>query len=279
MNKLWAVAVLMLLCLGSCFAARSAGLSPSDLFFPCGRITYLNEPTFNEPSGIVFHPGRGTLFMVGDEGDVGEMKTDGTGLRQVHVRAADFEGITVNPATGLLYVAIEGEERILEVDPESFAVLRECAIPRQFRGLELLAPGGQGLEGIAFVPDAKHPEGGTFFVANQGFADSPKNDPSVVLEVVAPLKTGVGKELTATILRDIYPGVPDIGDLCYDPARQRLYLVSDTTNTFWEMNLKGELLRGYAFPGNDQEGITVDPQGFVYVAQDSGGFLRSEWQR
>ena len=275
MNRCSLLCALLLLA-APCFAG---GAAPEKLFFPCGRITYLDQPTFNEPSGIVFHPGRGTLFVVGDEGDIGEMKTDGTGLRQAHLRDADFEGITVNPATGLLYVAIEGEEKILEVDPESFAVLRECGIPRKFRGVELLAPGGQGLEGIAFIPDPKRPEGGTFLVANQGFPDSPKNDPSVILEIVLPLKTGTGKELTATTLRAIYPGVPDIGDMYYEAARQRLYLVSDTTNTFWEMNLKGELLRGYAFPGNDQEGITVDLQGFVYVAQDSGNFLKLKWRR
>jgi uncharacterized protein YjiK len=266
----------LLLLAAPCLAG---GTAPEKLFFPCGRIAYLDQPTFNEPSGIVFHPGRGTLFLVGDAGDIGEMKTDGAGLRQAHLRDADFEGISVNPATGLLYVVIEGEEKILEVDPETFVVLRECALPRQLRGVTLLAPGGQGLEGITFVPDAKHPEGGTFFVANQGFLDSPKDDPSVILEVALPLKTGAGKELTATILRAIYPGVPDIGDLYYEAARQRLYLVSDTTNTFWEMNLKGELLRGYAFPGNDQEGITVDPQGFAYVAQDSGNFLKLKWRR
>ncbi len=35
------------------------------------------------------------------------------------------------------------------------------------RGKMILKPGGQGIEGIMFVPDSRHPEGGTFSVTNQ----------------------------------------------------------------------------------------------------------------
>lgn len=40
-----------------------------------------------------------------------------------------------------------------------------------------------------------------------------------------------------------------------------------------------KLLRELAFPGDNQEGITVDDAGFMYVAQDSGGIIRLKWLR
>ena len=77
--------------------------------FPCKYIGNIDRDRFNEPSGIVYHEERGTLFVVGDEGHIGEMKRGGKYVKKKHLRHADFEGITVHPATGLLYVAVEGE--------------------------------------------------------------------------------------------------------------------------------------------------------------------------
>ena len=37
------------------------------------------------------------------------------------------------------------------------------------------------------------------------------------------------------------------------------------------------MLASYAFPGDNQEGIAVDPAGFVYYAQDSGGIIKMKW--
>jgi hypothetical protein len=84
--------------------------------FPGRVIGNIDKSNFPEPSGIVFHPLRETLFVVGDEGDLGEMKIDGTPLRKKHYPAEtfrmDFEGITVNPLTGLLYVAVDSAGNI-----------------------------------------------------------------------------------------------------------------------------------------------------------------------
>lgn len=75
-----------------------------------GQTGNIDRVGFKEPSGICFHPARETLFVVGDRGHVGEMQTDGTLVRERRIRKADFEGITCNPGTGLLYIAVEGEE-------------------------------------------------------------------------------------------------------------------------------------------------------------------------
>lgn len=229
-----------------------------------------------EPSGIVFHPGRATLFVVGDRGDVAELTVSGELVAQRRVRRADFEGITVDPSTGLLYVAWEGEERVLEIDPGTLEVLREFALERVFEGRLLMRPGGDGIEGIGFVPDPDHPQGGTFFVAHQTFDPSDPEEASVLLEVELPLREAAGTDgvARARTLRVIPFGqVPDLASVEYDPAGDRLLVVSDALSTLFLLDRTGEVLGSEPIPGRDQEGIAVDGEGYWYIAQDSGGVL------
>ncbi|MDP6060715.1 MAG: SdiA-regulated domain-containing protein [Pirellulaceae bacterium] len=248
----------------------------SDIVFPYQWVGNIDQAEFNEPSGICFHSQRGTLFVVGDEGDVCEIQTDGNPVKQKHIRDADFEGITHDPATGLLYIAVEADELILELDPESLKVLREFSIPRTFDGRTVLDSGGNGLEAITFVPDPEHPEGGTFYVANQNFRLDDEQDVSGIFQVQLPLKTGSTSPILAGCF---FTEVIDLSGLHFDATTQRLLVISDSTNTIWVLSLTGRTLDAYAFPGDNQEGITVDDQGFIYIAQDTGGIIKMKWMR
>jgi len=239
----------------------------------------IEKSGFPEPSGIVFDGARGTLFVIGDEGDICEMTTDGKVLRRAVVRTgADFEGLARDPATGLLYAAIEGEEKIVEVDPATLKALREFTVPRRLGDVELFKPGGNGIEAICFVPDPFTPEGGTFFVANQSFSYDPNGEKSVIVELEVPTRSShTGGE--ARILGWFAPGVIDLSGLEYDRANGHLLAISDATNTLMEMTRRGRILRVIAFPGNDQEGIALDDRGFMYIAQDCGGVLKIRPER
>ena len=251
----------------------------NDILFKYDWFGNIDKTGFKEPSGIVFHPQRETLFVVGDLGDICEIQTDGKLVKQKHIRDADFEGVTCDPTTGLLYIAIEGEEKILEASPESFEILREFDIPRTFQGKTVLKEGEQGIEGITFVPDESHPEGGTFYVNNQSFDLDNMEDPSAIFQIQLPLKTGSGKKLKAEIIRYFKPGVVCLSCIYYDSATQRLYVVSNSTNTFLEITMAGELVNFYAFPGSEQEGIAIDNEGYMYIAQDIGGIVKIRWNK
>jgi len=232
---------------------------------------------FNEPSGICWHTNRKTLFVIGDEGDIGEFTTDGALVKQKCIRpSADFEGVTYDPATGLLYVAIEEAESILEVDPETFEIRREFALPRQFQGKTLLKAGGEGVEALTFIPDAKHAEGGVFYVGNQAFTLSDEEDISAIFQVELPLRSKTGK---TRIMGYFEPGVIDMSGLHYDPATDHILAVSDATNLILEYSRAHELLSVHAFPGDNQEGLTIDSEGFLYIAQDTGGIIKLKWLR
>jgi len=248
---------------------------------PYERLGILRLPTVREPSGICYHSIRKTLFVVDDSGLVCEFRPDGGIVRQKQIRSADFEGITHDPGTGLLYIAVEGDETILEVDPDVLQVKREFAVPRTFQGKTVMKKGGQGLEAIAFVPDREHPHGGTFFVANQSFDLQAADDISAVFEVEVPLKakdTGPG---TVKILRCIQAPVVDISGLHWNAQRSILYAISDATDRLMACTRIGEAIQFWTLPGDNQEGITVAPDGVMYIAQDSGGVLKLkvDWTR
>jgi hypothetical protein len=267
----FALSVLAAALLVGCATSAGPRTPAQDAVFPAEWVGNIDKEDFNEPSGICWHAQRGTLFVVGDEGDLCEIKTDGTLVKKKHIRSADFEGITHDPSTGLLYIAVEGEERILEIDPETFALRREFSLPRAFRGKSLLKPGGQGIEAITFVPVPDHPEGGFFYVANQSFNLRDRQDVSAVLRVELPLRS---KDASPKILGYFEPGVVDLSGLHYDAATGHLFVISDATNTILEYARDRRPVSARSFPGDNQEGITVDGEGYIYIAQDSGGIIK-----
>jgi len=97
----------------------------------------------------VFSKSRGTLFVVGDEGDICELRTDGTLVNKARIRKKDLEGITRNPVTGSLYALDELSTSILEIDPDNLEVLQRnpvALLPKQHKHEEKTA----GLKRLPF---------------------------------------------------------------------------------------------------------------------------------
>jgi uncharacterized protein YjiK len=231
----------------------------------------IDKQQLREPSGICYHARRGTLFVVSDEGEVAEIAKDGTPIANCKVKG-DLEAIDVVPATGLLYVGVEGEDTILEFDPVKGQVTRRFPINRSFQGKpdflkKQTTSYDNGIESIAFVPNAADPEGGTFYIGNQW-------DPPMIMEVRVPLKTSSAAEAEARIIRVLPFKMDDPAAMYYDPVTRRLNIVSDADNILAEVTLSGKMVRQYAFLGNDQEGICRDDEGYLYIAQDIGKILK-----
>ncbi len=231
----------------------------------------IDKQQLREPSGICYHARRGTLFVVGDEGEVAEIKKDGTPVANTIVKG-DLEAITVVPETGLLYIGVEGADVILEFDPEKKEVRRRFPINRSFNGdpnflQKQTDRYDNGIESLAFVPDPKHPEGGTFYVGNQW-------DPPMIMEVLVPLKSSRAAEAEAKIIRVLPFRMDDPAAMYYDPVTKRLNIVSDADNILVEVTLDGKMVKQYAFLGYNQEGLCRDDEGYLYIAQDMGGIIK-----
>jgi uncharacterized protein YjiK len=246
---------------------------------PYQWIGNIDRVNLEGPSGIVYHSERRTLFVVGDKGDICEIQRAGMLVKGERIRHADFEGITYDPSSGLLYIAIEGEEKIIEVNPDDFEVLREFEINRTFRGSTVLKAGGNGIEALTFVPNSNHPEGGTFYIANQGFDLGNEEDPSAIFELYVPLKGGSSRGGRAWIIRSISLNAIDLSGLYYNRVSDHLYVISGVGNTLFELTRDGDILATYTLPGDNQEGIAVDENGFLYIAQDSGGIVKVKWDK
>jgi hypothetical protein len=167
--------------------------------------------------------------------------------------------------------------KMMKLDPNTLAVLRTFSIPRKLNGRTVLKKGGGGIEEIAFVPNPAHGEGGTFYVGNQGLDPTCQDDISAVFEVEAPLKTQGNTASHTRLLRYFDAGIDDISDLHYDPASDRLYLISDKADKLVALSRAGKRLQAWDLPGEKQEGFSVDSQGYVYIAQDSGGIIKLSW--
>ena len=251
---------------------ETAASRPSPL--PYNWIGSITKKQIAEPSGITYHPIRRSLFIADDSGIVHEVSLEGRLIQSKGLNELDIEGITVDPNTGLLYAAVEDDEAILELEPENLTLQREFRINRNFKGEQLLKKGGMGIEAIAFVPDASHPEGGTFWVGNQSFSLKAKDEPSVVCEVVVPLRTTTAKQTDGTIIHAYKMNFIDISGLAYDAQGDFLVLISDTTNLLVELKREGTILSQYLLPGDEQEGIVLDGLGYMYIAQENGEIIK-----
>ena len=260
------------------FATRKMAESrPVEL--PYSWIGNITRSQIAEPSGITYHAARRSLFVADDSGSVHEVELDGTPVQSKALNERDIEGITVNQDTGMLYAVVEDDEAILELDAETLTIQREFRIRRDFEGEQILKKGGMGVEAIAFVPDASHPEGGSFWVGNQSFSLKPKDEASVVCEVVVPLRSGTARKAEGTIINAHRMNFIDISGLAYDAQGDHLVLISDTSNLLVELKADGTILGYYLLPGDEQEGVVLDGLGYMYIAQENGEIIKLADQR
>jgi len=271
----------LLLAAAGLLLAACSGPAPPDpvqILFPCAWPTSpgfaptadIDRQGIVEPSGLCYHPLRRTIFVVSDQGKIHEIRTDGTPVGEAEV-PGDLEGVTVDPSTGLVYAVIEGADVILEYDPARGEIRRRFPVERSFGGdpefLRISKPYDNGLESLVFVPSPAHAEGGTFIAGNQ-------EDPPCLVELEVPLRTSGPGGGPARIVRLLTSAVQDPSGIYLDERTRLLNVVCDAPNMLLEVTLGGKIVRAFAFPGNDQEGVCRDPDGFLYIAQDSGGILK-----
>jgi uncharacterized protein YjiK len=249
--------------------------SPSTPDSPFVQVASFKIDEVPEPSGIAWHSTRNTLFVVDDEGTVGEFDLQGGHLQSKKIGNYDLEGITHNPTSGLLYLAREGKEMILELQPSDLSVLRTFEIPRYFQDTLVMEEGNNGIEGITFVPDSTDSEGGAFWVAHQATSLSKKNEKSALFKVEIGL---VSPNKTPLITAAIYPKHPDLSGLHYHALNNSFFVISDKKNQLMEYSLAGTLIAESYLLGSDQEGVTFNSQGSLFIAQDDGGVIQLQWK-
>jgi len=242
---------------------------------------------FNEPSGIVYHPSRKSLFVAGDTGRLYEIRQDGIlipidkikvfnkrlikSLRKTKINTSidaktgnvklfrpDYEGITVNPETGYIYLLEEAAQLILEVTAD-----RTPTLLRVFDLRPILSKDIIQLESLTFVPDPKHNGVGLFYLPIR------KGASSVFYELKLPLSTGeLGKFNPVKLLKKIKSDIPQVTGLHYDQYSNSYYAVSNFSKQAFQLSPQFKIIKAIPLPKKRHEGITVDPEGTLYVTLD-----------
>ena len=121
-----------------------------------GSYQIIKAPV-EELSGLCMNKDTTAFWSVGDEGDLCQVSFSGAVTRVIR-SYLDLEGITIDPATGDLYLAVEGDQMVCHVAAPGYTTIDTLfhvqeALERDFEN--------NGLEGIAWYKD------GQLFVGSQ----------------------------------------------------------------------------------------------------------------
>lgn len=201
-----------------------------------------------ELSGLCMTKDSTALWAVGDEGAICKVSFSGVVTPVLKTRL-DAEGITLNPATGDLYIAVEGDQMVCRVKAPDYQTIDTLfyikeAVEEDFDN--------NGLEGISFYKDS------LLFVGSQEDALlwTCKLDGSIV---------------SRRSLMDETSLIEEIAGLCYDPVKNWLWVTdSDACKLFLFSAETFDLLASYDIPSiENAESICVDrAHGYVWVGSD-----------
>lgn len=219
-----------------------------------------------EPSGIALHPGLHHLFVVGDDGTIGELDADGRTIRADRV-AGNLEDLAFHPPSGMLVLLVENPPGLVVYDPAAHRETRRIALDTA--GLLGRAPEGrkaQGFEGLAFRAEAGRPGGGVFYLAHQ-------RSPAMVLAAAFdPLQAAtVGKD--AVVDRWPMERYRHLTAISYDASRDQFLLIADGRLAVLGADGKTVAESG-TLPAAQPEGVCLDEAGGLWIADDPTGLLR-----
>ena len=160
-----------------------------------------------ELSGLCLSKDGDFLWGIHDKGTLYKIHFDGT-FEKHWYREADFEGITMDPATGDLYIGLESSSKSVYRVPAPNYNSKDDNFTIKVEGVEDM--GNSGVEGIAWH------KGNLYFGTQTG---------ARLFEYKLD-----GTQLWKKSLRDVTSTISEVGDLCYDELRDRLWVLDSNSN-------------------------------------------------
>jgi len=234
----------------------AAWTNPSDAPV-MGRVTTYKLKGIVELSGLCISKDKTFMWGVGDQGHLFKINFDGTFETPLEI-GGDLEDICMDPETVHLYIAGE-PDRIYTVKAPNYNKREKIAEVADASGYE-----NSGLEGIAFYK-------GELYVGSQTGAN------------IWKYSLDGKKTMSKTSLRTVCPTISEVGGMCYDAERDRLWVIDSNSNStrpeylpFTLYMFSGDAKKIIAkypmksFTQNNPETVCVDhAHNCIWIADDS----------
>ena len=224
-------------------------------------------PGVKEPSGVAFSPARGTLFVVGDEGSLVEIDPAGKLVARLPM-GGNLEDVALHTPSGRLVLLSEKKGELIVFDPASGQKTGRFKIDAEALLGEKGVDRNQGFEGLAFRPETGRPGGGVFYLVHQR---SPALMVALAFDPIGPAGS-LGAE--AVIRRSKVGDREDLTAVTYEATLDRLFVIADSKDRIAMIGASGEEESEIVLPGVQQEGLTFDSTGNLWIADDRAGLLR-----
>jgi len=220
-----------------------------------------------EPSGVAFDLRTRHLFVVGDEGRLAELDTTGQ-VRGHRAVKGNLEDVAVHPRSGSLFLLSEKKSELVFYDPTTSAERTRWRLDDAALLGEEPRAKNQGFEGLAFHEQPSRPGGGLLYLVHQ-------RSPAMVVVVAFDPEDTAGP-LAAEVVVDRWrlEGHEDLTAATWVPSLGRLLVVADARDRILVVREDGSVEAEVVLPGLQQEGLSMDDGGTLWVADDRGGLLR-----
>ena len=199
-----------------------------------------------ELSGLCLNPDNSFLWGVGDQGNLVKLDFEGN-VERVLSKGYDMEGVTINPATGDLYLGCEANY-VYKVLAPDYKKTQEI-----FRIKEAANYGNSGIEGISWYKDDM------LLVGTQtgAYMWACKLDGTIVWR---------------KCMKTVAIGMLEIADICYDPIKDQIWIIDSETQSIYLFN--GDANKHLAtykvtFGGNCESVCLDYSNNCVWVADDT----------
>ena len=248
-------------------ASGAAGLLDGPASGSLGSPEAVAVAGLREASGIAWHPARGRLFAVGDRGTLAEIDRAGAVVAMHHV-GGNLEDVTVHGPSGRLVLLAEKKGELVVWDPASASETARFAL--DVAGVLGREPAdrNQGFEGIVFRAEAGRPGGGVFHLVHQR---KPARLVTIAFDPTGPARTLGAADVLA---RHALKPHEDLTAVTWSDTLGRLLVIAESADRLLVVSPDGTIDAELPVPGEQQEGLALDPEGALWVADERRGLLR-----